>query len=77
MDFAWPELKVAVEVDGKAFHSDGRSFQTDREKSNALAMRGWHLIRVTHHDLNKRQRELRSDLEALLDLANRQGSLGG
>lgn len=47
IDFAHLELKVAIEVDGRAFHSDGRSFERDRERQNMLALRGWLVLRFT------------------------------
>jgi very-short-patch-repair endonuclease len=47
IDFAHLELKIAIEVDGRAFHSDGRSFERDRERQNMLALRGWLVLRFT------------------------------
>lgn len=47
IDFADPELKIAIEVDGRAFHSDRRSFERDRERQNLLVIRGWIVLRFT------------------------------
>jgi very-short-patch-repair endonuclease len=47
IDFADPHLMIAIEVDGRAFHSDRRSFERDRERQNALALRGWIILRFT------------------------------
>lgn len=47
IDFADPHLKVAIEVDGRAFHSDRRSFERDRERQNLLVIRGWVVLRFT------------------------------
>ena len=47
IDFADPELKIAIEVDGRAFHSDRRSFERDRERQNMLVIRGWIVLRFT------------------------------
>ena len=47
IDFADPGLKVAIEVDGRAFHSDRRSFERDRERQNMLVIRGWIVLRFT------------------------------
>lgn len=47
IDFANPELKIAIEVDGRAFHSDRRSFERDRERQNMLVIRGWIVLRFT------------------------------
>lgn len=47
IDFADPELKIAIEVDGRAFHSDRRSFERDRKRQNMLVTRGWIVLRFT------------------------------
>ena len=47
IDFAHPELKIAIEVDGRAFHSDRQSFERDRERQNMLVIRGWIVLRFT------------------------------
>lgn len=47
IDFADPGLKIAIEVDGRAFHSDRHSFERDRERQNLLVIRGWIVLRFT------------------------------
>jgi len=47
IDFADPRLMIAIEVDGRAFHSDRRSFERDRERQNLLTLRGWVVLRFT------------------------------
>lgn len=47
IDFADPLLKIAIEVDGRAFHTDRRSFERDRERQNLLVIRGWVILRFT------------------------------
>lgn len=50
-DFAWPDRMVAVEIEGGIWsggrHTRGLGFEADCEKYNALAMRGWKLLRFT------------------------------
>lgn len=41
VDVAFPRQKVAIEVDGWAFHSDQDAFQHDRERQNSIALLGW------------------------------------
>ncbi len=57
-DFAWPDRKVALEVEGGVWtggrHTRGAGFLRDAEKYNELARMGWRLLRVTPtqlHDL--------------------------
>ena len=40
IDLAFPQQKVAVEVDGWAWHVDAERFRTDRRKQNALVRDG-------------------------------------
>lgn len=60
-DFAWPDLKIALEVDGAQWgtgskkdgtwhpgrHGSGSGIETDCEKQNWLVTMGWHTLRVT------------------------------
>lgn len=51
LDFAWPEQKLALEVEGGIWtggrHTRGSGFIGDMEKYNTLAIMRWHLLRVT------------------------------
>jgi very-short-patch-repair endonuclease len=51
VDFAFPGSKVAIEIDGFAFHSDPEAFRNDRERQNYLILRGWTVLRFTWQDL--------------------------
>ncbi|AZG48100.1 hypothetical protein D7316_04713 [Gordonia insulae] len=54
IDFAFREHKVAVEIDGIAFHNDAVSFQRDRTKLNAMVTDGWLPLSFTWGDLVER-----------------------
>lgn len=49
VDYAWPEIKLAVEIEGGVFmagrHSRGAGFRNDLEKYNTLTIMGWSLLR--------------------------------
>jgi very-short-patch-repair endonuclease len=51
VDLAFVECRVAVEVDGWAFHTGRERFQRDRTKQNALTAAGWTVLRFTWADL--------------------------
>lgn len=56
-DFAWPDLKLACEVDGgttfgKSRHSRGEGFEKDADKFNAAARMGWIVLRFTTRMVN-------------------------
>ncbi len=53
VDVGFPAAKVAVEIDGLAFHSDAEDFQIDRERQNAITLLGWQVLRFTWLDLTE------------------------
>jgi very-short-patch-repair endonuclease len=65
VDFAWPEAKLAVEVDGYRWHSGRQQWQSDMERQNALAEVGWLVLRFSWYDVNHRpEYVIRTILEA-------------
>jgi len=53
LDFAWPQFRVGVEIQGGVWrpgggaHSRPGMIERDMEKHNALVMRGWWMLLVT------------------------------
>jgi very-short-patch-repair endonuclease len=47
LDFAYPELKIAIEYDGWQPHRTRLAFDTDRARDNELEIRGWIVLRFT------------------------------
>ncbi|VAW09393.1 hypothetical protein MNBD_ACTINO02-307 [hydrothermal vent metagenome] len=50
-DFAYPERRALIELDGEAYHVDRESFQTDRLKQNRAHSLGWVVYRFTWHQI--------------------------
>lgn len=50
-DFAYPERKVAVEIEGGVWsggaHTRGKHFESDCEKYNTAVVMGWRVFRFT------------------------------
>lgn len=48
-DYAWPAMKLAVEIDGGQWIAHGGRHNTDgdREKLNAAAVLGWRVLRYS------------------------------
>lgn len=59
-DFAWPEQRLTVELEGGASerrrgrHMRAHGFQRDCEKYNAAVLAGWRVLRYTAADLASR-----------------------
>ncbi|MYR08389.1 DUF559 domain-containing protein [Gordonia sp. SID5947] len=66
LDFAIPEHKIAIEIDGFAFHSDAEAFQHDRERQNDLIANGWTVLRFTWHDLTGRPQWVLAQIRAAI-----------
>jgi very-short-patch-repair endonuclease len=66
LDFAFPDAKLAIEVDGWAYHSDVERFRADRRKGNALVRAGWKLLRFTWHDLTHRPEYVVAEIRSAL-----------
>lgn len=51
LDFAWPEHKIAVELEGGIWvggrHNRGAGFEEDAVKYNDAVIRGWRILRYT------------------------------
>jgi very-short-patch-repair endonuclease len=68
-DFAWPEQKIALEIEGGTWvggrHNRGAGYAKDLEKYNTATVLGWRLLRVTPEMVS--DGTVLSLIEALLD----------
>ncbi|MDZ7881999.1 MAG: type IV toxin-antitoxin system AbiEi family antitoxin domain-containing protein [Mycobacterium sp.] len=55
--------KIAIEVDGLAFHTDTEAFQRDRVKQNELALMGYQVLRFTWLDLTEYPERVIAEIE--------------
>jgi very-short-patch-repair endonuclease len=62
VDIAFPAARVAVEVDGWAWHMDAKRAQEDKRRQNALVRQGWTILRYTWHDLTGRPRSVLAEI---------------
>jgi very-short-patch-repair endonuclease len=54
VDFAYPDIGLAIELDGAAYHSSRRAQARDRNRENQLVALGWRILRFTWEDLHDR-----------------------
>ncbi|TCK19869.1 very-short-patch-repair endonuclease [Pseudonocardia endophytica] len=66
VDLAFPDERVAVEIDSWAWHTDPARFAADRDKGNALALAGWTVLRFTWRDITRRPERVVARIRAAL-----------
>ena len=71
LDFAYPALLIAIELDGWAEHLRIEKFRDDRVRANDLTLLGWTVVRFTWHDVIHRPGYVASTLRRLLVDRNR------
>ncbi len=64
LDFAWPSLRLAVEVDGRAFHVGRASFESDRSRQNAVVLSGWLVLRFTWEQITRAPNRVVAEIRA-------------
>jgi very-short-patch-repair endonuclease len=52
VDFAYPDVKLAIETDGYRWHSSRQRWEHDLGRRNALTSTGWRVVHVTSTDLD-------------------------
>jgi len=66
LDRAYVEERVAVELDGEAYHSSRQQRERDRRRDAALATRGWLTVRFSYRRLTSDPDGCRRELLAIL-----------
>ena len=54
LDFAILNKKIAIEVDGKKWHSSKEAMKRDRFKDYQLKREGWKVIRIKEEEMNEK-----------------------
>ena len=54
LDFAYPDLRIGVEVDGHKTHATRAQRSVDADRANQLSLLGWQLLRFSYEDVNRR-----------------------
>ncbi|GAA4821764.1 type IV toxin-antitoxin system AbiEi family antitoxin domain-containing protein [Actinomycetospora corticicola] len=68
LDLGFLELRIALEVDGWAFHTDPSRFVEDRARKRALVADGWLVVEVTWDDLVRRPEKVLHELRRIIAL---------
>lgn len=65
VDFAYPDILLAVELDGLEHHATAKALQRDLTRQNELIALGWTVLRFTWHDVVRRPGSVASSLRTV------------
>lgn len=69
IDFAYPDKRIAIEIDGFGCRTDRNVFQDERWRQNDLIATGWQVLRFTWGDVMNRPSYVASQIRTLLERA--------
>jgi hypothetical protein len=64
LDFAYPEIKLAIEVDGYVWHFTPEQQRRDHRRRNRLINDGWRILVFTWMDVTQRPQEVAAAIHA-------------
>jgi very-short-patch-repair endonuclease len=76
VDFAYPELRIAIEIDSVRWHSGLRAIHRDNRRQNMLAARGWLVLRFEWDDVVHHPKWVAKQILAAIQTRVRQLELG-
>lgn len=69
LDFAWPQFRIALEVDHPFWHAGTEASHKDKRRDRKATTIGWLTIRVTDMDVNGGLTEAITDVATTIELA--------
>jgi very-short-patch-repair endonuclease len=66
VDAVWPDQRLVVELDGRAFHHTTAAFERDRIRDAELQVAGYRVVRVTHRRLRTEPAAVTQMLRSML-----------
>ncbi len=67
LDFAWPAIRLAVEIDGGSVHT-ANTLGGDLYRQNQILLDGWFIVRFTPYMVDRRVQMVERDLRAAWEL---------
>ncbi len=71
VDFAWPEARLCVEMDGWKTHGSKFAFKRDRRRDRQLAAEGLQVLRYVWEDVKSAPRTFVDEISRVYDLRTR------
>ena len=68
LDVVFRGVKLAVELDGRLYHSGSEVFETDRWRQNLLVLDGWCVLRFTSAMIDERPVEVMAMVREALEM---------
>ena len=68
LDFAWPDLRFAIEADGHRWHATPEKLEADNARRRSIRATGWTLDAYGFGDVHDRQAEVIREISASLCL---------
>jgi len=65
LDFAFPDVKLGVEIDGKEYHHTKQQLANDKKRQNHLKQAGWDIIRFTGSQVFNRAHKCASETDTV------------
>lgn len=69
VDAHWPQWRLVVELDSRAYHSSPRAFERDRERDATLLRAGQRVLRITSRRMTNHPTTVVGDIRALAALS--------
>ncbi len=69
VDFAEPDKRKIIEIDGRRWHSLTQDMTSDRARARTARGEGWELVRYGYAEIRHRPLEVIADLRLVLELA--------
>lgn len=66
IDVAFPERRLAIEIDGRSIHNTHERFGADRQRQNDLVRLGWTVLRYMWDDITRRPHAILAEIRELL-----------
>lgn len=66
VDFLWPDHRLVVEADSRAFHGTHVAFERDRWRDRELTRAGYTTLRVTHREAEREAQAVAATIAAAL-----------
>jgi hypothetical protein len=67
VDLAYPELRIAVELDSRRHHLGAQAFEADRPRQNQLELHGWIVLRYTWKAYVHRPQQLLAEIARAIE----------